>query len=248
MRPTPSRIVFVTGFTVALNVSGAVSLMAEKTENSAGSTILDQDFRILSIADNKALGVRRLQASDDGKAVEIVETATMDFHDKKVGWTSTVIYPKERPVLKASAETTVDGERRMEGSVSFDHAKGVLQMSGNFIKDGQVSPLPLPTGDVSIAKGTILFQSALSVIGPQLLREPGTIDEIVLAEFPDDVHGLVQFKEGFRLERTAMDSDGGFTLKLHGPHGTDPVATVTFDGQGNVVSEDLGKLRYSPAP
>jgi hypothetical protein len=221
---------------------------------TGGPVILDEDYTIVALMENLEIGNRHLKVLSSGSTTEFTETVSMHYQGTEVGWETRVTYAMDPSIAPLSAEgrTFIRKTEVMRGTLAFGGDSVELEASllydeytGTF-----AGPIEKKTSE-QLPGNIILFQSAIQVLGPQLLKEPGEIDDITFAECPDDVDSLVNFKEGRRLVREASQPDGSFVLKLFPSvkegHPGEPACVVRFDAKGKCFSEEFEKLKFVPA-
>jgi hypothetical protein len=230
---------------LGLSACGPFSLAeaADKTETKL------QKHRVLS-REGQEVGTRTLRITETPKDIEIVEELEATQLGKKVGIKTAVRFSSGALTapLGGNAETSMDGHACMKGSISFSERD--YRISGTAYMDRKGSPLPGPMkfGDreLPLPPGTVIFRSALSVLGPRLLPKNGELKGIVFVEFPEDIKPpeLVKVLEKHRLVRESAPQGGGFTLKLFDSTSNEPKCSVEFGAGGQLRSEVQGKLRF----
>lgn len=225
---------------------------AEERAKPKEEVICDKQYKIVAPNDpTKELGRYHIKGTylEDGKQVRILEEMTMDYARKKVAYKSTVIYnttPSLGPA-KGSAETTVNGKPCMKGTVELKDKALSSSCLGllNWKTGERIDPPKHYEKKIKKPKGILVFQSALPVLGPRLIREHGELKNVVFVEFPDDVAApeLITCKEGYRLVRGKPNAAGQYVIKIFSPRLDTPVSEVQFDRSDKLASiSAFGKL------
>ncbi|HUW20201.1 MAG TPA: hypothetical protein VMW16_12965 [Sedimentisphaerales bacterium] len=207
--------------------------------------ICEKRYKAVSVGDEKELGRYYVKAVTRGKnnEIEIVEQMTMDYRDKKAGYSSTVVYgcePQLFPLI-ATVETTIDGKTCMKGQVRFSKTTLSISGVGFFNKKTGAAiepPFKFEQKDIPIPKGFMLFQSAFQVLGPKCLQTKGELKDIVFVEFPDDLGApeLINMKEGYRMVREQADDTGSYQMRILDGRSDAPVVAIQFDKKDRVTS------------
>lgn len=83
-------------------------------------------------------------------------------------------------------------------------------------------------------KGRLFFPMHIPVIGPRLLKEPGTLENLTNVEFDDSFPDCISWK-GSKCRLVREDSEeGGFTINFSGPGESDYV--FRFDSSGKFIN------------
>jgi len=245
---------FTLGTLVAFGLVLALSpCLAQDGTEEEPKVICDKEFMILSPgAEQERIGSWHLKAVEfeDAARIEITEELSMDYRGKKAGYRSIVTYQSGPPLTpeKGSAETEIDGQYCMTGTVEFQN--GTVSLSCVGLLDERTGtkldpPQTYEKKDAPRPEGTLVFQSCLPAIGPRFIAEEGEIENVVFVEFPDDIgfRELINFKDGCRIVRDKPDADGRYFIRLFSPYSDEPMEEVQYDKDDRPVSISLGELR-----
>ena len=185
------------------------------------------------------------------KKIEIVQSLSLNHRGTKVTMKSTVACGDSSPFApsKGIAETRINGQLCMQGTVTFSGQTVDLECTGFLnTKTGQAIDPPerFAKADQPVAKGVLIFQSAVPAIGPRMLPQEGELKNVVFVEFPDDLEApeLITFKPGYRLVRGQPDVTGNYDIKIYSPHSNRSVSHVRFSKDDQILSMNLfGKTR-----
>lgn len=230
---------------LALSVAlGGARAGEEPPAPAAAERICDKTFKMVAPdKEQEQLGTYRLRAElkDGGKRVEIVEQVALDAAGVKLEYKSVVSYalsPAAAPApLEASVETRLGGKLCMQGALKFGEKTVAVSCTVQGLGGDQA---PRRTGrEEKLPAGAVVFQSALPAIGPRFLAPDAERAEIVFVEFPDDVDGLVNFKEGYRLVRDKAGDNGQYDIRVLAKPSTAAVperviAEAVFDRGGRL--------------
>lgn len=225
----------------------AVGPIGDKQPQQAEATVIfEQEFEIHSPkGDVPPGGKYYLKATSHDDLIEIEESLSMMDYGKEIGFRTKVFYhtkPSVHPV-SAGAETFMNGKKFMQADVAF--REGQIQIAAKVTPpEGKGSPHEGEKIE-DLPAGTILFQSAIAVVGPLLLEQPGELKHVVFAEFPDDLDNPINFKEDYKLVREAPGGDGTYSLKLYRSSGS-LVVTVHYDENGKCVGGAMEDIEFIP--
>ncbi len=219
------------------------------------ATIVNKRFKLMSPDGANEIGqyVISAIAKDADKTIEIRESLSMSRRGKVAGYRSTVVYSSAAGLvpLKGSVVTHIGGLDCMKGTVTISKGAVDHECTG-FLNERTLEPIDPPKHFVTkakpLAKGMVVFQSALPAIGPRLLTKPGELNNIVFAEFPDDVGApeLINFKEGYRLVREEAEVNGEYVIKVFSPHPRfeEAISQYRFDKKDQMMTTLLfGKAK-----
>ena len=174
--------------------------------------------------DARTVGVYKVRGERNAGNGEILIREEMERVQKdgvRMGYRSLVVYREGTPPVpvRAEAETWVDGQPTMKGTITFADGKMDWECTGFWDPDKQTAidpPSRTEKKGVEVPEGVVLFQSAVAVLGPLLLAENGKETPVVWVEFPDDIEApeLVVVKTGRVLKRRKADTDGSFVIEV----------------------------------
>jgi len=247
MRTTVPSLVFC----LVIACTASPGVCEDDTGAAKVPVVFDRRYKMLSADGKEDIGTYHLRATETEKELTLVEKVSMLYNRRTVGWESTVRYrtkPSYVP-LSGTAETTIDGKTWMKGTVTF--AEKTYDISGRgFLDRTSGEPIDRPREFVKrgipIPRGTLIFQSALPILAPRLLRKPGELRDIVVVEFPDDISPpeLINIKEGYRLVREEADDAGKYRISLFGPHHKRGLSSLQYDRKGDLLAiAPFGKLK-----
>jgi len=217
--------------------------------------ICNKTFIIYSIKEgDKEIGSYSLKAllKNESRNIEITETTSMDYKDKRIDLKSIVVCKNNSLFLLETgyAETKIDGKDSMKGSVSFTEksfsyeGKGFLnnktgkELAQPFVFSKKEEPNP---------SGLLIVMSAIPSIGPRILQKEGKLTNIAFGEFPDEFKApsLIMFKEGYRLEREKSNEKGEFEMKLYSVNSKESLFRIKYNKDDQIIyMETLGKYKF----
>jgi hypothetical protein len=209
-----------------------------------GEVLLERDYLIMELTGSQEVevGRRRLTVTLEGDRLIFEESVALEFQGELATWSATVVYGASPPhdPLEAGVETKLRETTVMTGSILF---KGkVAHVSAKAFRGGIDEPDKPPEehhGSEPL-EGAILFTTALEVIAPKVLESEGTLEGVVLAEFPDDIDGPVNFKKNYVLAREPAGPDGSFVMKVLDGTGAEVTYAMEFDASGFLRSGFIG--------
>jgi len=241
-------------FTLSVGLIGSCLVCTGYTEEAnvvqKPKTLCDMKFQIMSRDGEKELGTYSIRALEKTakNEIEITESMSLIYRKKKVDLVSTVIYESTTPLVpkKGMAEIKIEEKSCMKGTVTFAEKTFDLESVGfldertgekieppiKFTKKGQLLP-----------EGILVFQSALSAIGPRLLPKEGEIEKIVFVEFPDDLGAdeLINFKEKHRLVREQPNEKGEYAMKIGRMGSEEFFYQIRFNKDDQIISMDISR-------
>lgn len=209
-----------------------------------GEVLLERDYLIMEYAGSQEVevGRRHLSVTQKGDRLIFEESVALDFEGELASWYATVVYGASAPhdPLEAKVETKLRETTVMTGSILF---KGkVAHLAATAFRGGIDEP-DKPPEELHAAEqleGTILFTAAMEVIAPKVLPSEGILEGVVLAEFPDDIDGPVNFKQNYGLVREPAGPDGSFIMKVLAGPGAEVAYAMEFDASGLLLSGAIG--------
>ena len=248
----------IIALTLSIIITG-ISLFAAKDADetkakSENKIICEKEYKLVVPNDDKEIGtysICAVQGKEPEKHINITETVSMNYRGKKVEYKSSVIYKSDSPVSPESATVTtkVDGKVCMKGTVTFSEKSISFECTG-FLNKRTGEPINPPVHfekkNEPRPKGVLVFQSALTAIGPRLLTKEGELQDVVFIEFPDDIGApeLINLKEGFRLVREKPDGKGEYNMKIYSPHYHKSISHIRYNNRDQIVSiTSFGKLK-----
>ena len=218
------------------NLAGPWHQEAESDESPARE-ILDQTYSLFD--GGNPIGKRHLVATEKAQTLSIDEETLLTL-----GLPGAVGIVERDTSIDYSLSG--DGSQTLRGEFSVKEA-GAPVTSGTFeLADGQAvmawtsysergHTLETPKKQNATVKppaGPIVFESTILVIGPRLLPDDGQ-RKIVWAEIDNTPkETLVEFKTGYRLERTRRAEGAGFTIAVFEPDSSSPEMALDFDAEG----------------
>ena len=229
---------------------------ATPAEIAEPTVIVEKVYRIYSTSDDSEVGTFAIRAVETEQIVQVVvDISIMDYGGHSVEIVTSVDYEQSSAdPVSAQAETSVDGQACMQGTIEFGET--TYSYSGVGLLDvlaGQPLTTPLEFGEADFRPaGPIVFLMDFAVMAPRLLTEAGTLENLTVVGLPEDIAAprLVTLMEGWLLVRDQADGEGNVTFSLsnrhrvavRGPDGlttteeqTKLVATVTYDASGEIV-------------
>lgn len=178
----------------------------------------------------------RSQSEEDEPASEhlrIRETTTLTHRGHEAGWDSVVVYDlsgQAPRAVEAKATTSMDGRTVMQAELKFDgsgQCTVTVELSETAEADSQQAPTE-STKSTSTGRWRnpeepkpLLFASSAEVLAPLFLGDANLLENVVVAEFPDDIDEPVTFKDGFTVQREVTQQEGHYqirVLSLSDPH------------------------------
>lgn len=217
-----------------------------REERPAGNEkpLFDKKYKLTAPDGEQDLGTYELKtvARPSDKRIDITESASIHVRGSRLEFQSVVTYGTAgSPVPeKGTTETKIDGKICMQGTVAFTEKTFHLECIGLMEKrtlEAIDPPRKFEKQDLPKPPGVLLFLSALAVIGPRLLAKEGTLENVHLVEFPDDIGApeLINLEEGHRIVRGKPDAQGAYDMELFSPYAEDSILKVRFDAKDRVV-------------
>jgi hypothetical protein len=199
-----------------------------------GEVVLERDYLIMELAGSQEIevGRRHLTVTRKGHRLIFEESVALEFQGELASWHATVVYdalPPHDP-LEAEVETKLREITVMTASILFENK--VAHLSARAYRGGIDEP-DKPPEELHMdwqLDGTILFTSALE----------GALEKVVLAEFPDDIDGPVNFKQNYVLAREAAGPDGSFVMKVLDGTGAEATYAMELNATGLLTSGFIG--------
>lgn len=213
------------------------------------------DFRedsFLSVSDEK-IGSRRTEVVREDDRLTITETVNLRNPFGEFGWKATVVYrtqPSLTPI-SGTCQTFADGEPILKGIVRIDEGKMFVSAVGKKQLDGlrrsfDKEESNFEKDDIVLAGKRFLFTTGLAVVAPLLATEDGTVEEVTLLEFPDDIGfpEVIQTKSNGSLKRKTTPQGKVEIVYLGRQGGLD--RRVEYDDAARFLTEWQGRLRFVP--
>jgi hypothetical protein len=205
---------------IATTVLMALASATLAAEEPTGKVLLDQSFEMATKPgpEAPAVGSYTLRAVEFADRIDIAETITVEHRGQKIGFVSTVVYERHAEGVptasRGKATTTADGQPVMIASFRVEGRKILARATIMRSRQGDaVAPPRQWERTIDLPEGPVVTNSAIAVIGPRLLGDPGET-QIAWVEFPDDVDEAINVKQGFRLARSAVNGDGVYELTV----------------------------------
>jgi hypothetical protein len=204
------------------------------------------------------LGSYSIKASfkNGNKNIEITEIRSMEYKGRKnsllkIELKSVVICKNNDlfNLVKGEAETKINGNDSMKGSVVFSEKSFSFEGKGFLSKRFEVltQPFDFESKDVPNPQGVLVIISAVPALGPKLLTKEGELLNIAFGEFPDEFKApaLIMFKLGYRLVRNKANENGDFEINLYSANSTESIYCIQYNKENKIVSmENFGKYKY----
>lgn len=210
--------------------------------------VLDTTYRVFLVENpQKQIGERRLTVKRHPGGYSIEEYSGWEADELFYEFSTKLVYGDSptSPVISADVTTQIDTEVVMSASIEVEPGLAVVSAALNTVhEDG--SP-----GDYheekALPEGIVLFPQILSLIGHDLLPEPGQLKDVTFSDLPADYESAVFFKTGCTLIREPPEADGRYAFRLLEPSG-DPAMVIHFDSGGRCTKEVVYNFIFIPAP
>ena len=201
------------------------------------TVLIDQSFSLHASVEEAAepMGLYAIYATEHEGQIKITESARLTLDEGVIEFTSIVVYEQGDnnawQFAAATATTRVGGDDVMKVVVEPKGKQWAVDAAMLREPFGEAYDKPKQQQRaIDIPQGPVLFSSSRAVMGPRFLPKPGELP-IVWVEFPDDIDGAINVKEGFSLFRDKPSEKGEFVLWVRSEHQTFGPMPLTAEGQ-----------------